>query len=175
AVRDHAVEARAELLGRDAREHPLELDEATRARGEVTNDQQRPFVADEVERPRIWGPLVIRMTLGGRRSRDGSLQIRRRTGESQHTGLGRNVIQDLLRQFSAEPSLDSCMGQVIDLAERREAAQRKTRTREPVRAQLFFDLACPFTYLATERVERAFSHVTWTATSSETLQRRCLA
>jgi 2-hydroxychromene-2-carboxylate isomerase len=67
------------------------------------------------------------------------------------------------------------MGQVIDLAERREAAQRKTRTREPVRAQLFFDLACPFTYLATERVERAFAHVTWTATSSESLQRRCLA
>jgi 2-hydroxychromene-2-carboxylate isomerase len=67
------------------------------------------------------------------------------------------------------------MGQVIDLAERREAAVRKTRRREPVRAQLFFDLACPFTYLATERVERAFSHVTWTATSSETLQRRCLA
>jgi 2-hydroxychromene-2-carboxylate isomerase len=65
------------------------------------------------------------------------------------------------------------MGQVIDLAERREAAQRKRR-REPVRAQLFFDLACPFTYLATERVERAFSQLTWTATSSETLQRRCL-
>ena len=53
--------------------------------------------------------------------------------------------------------------------------QRKTRRREPLRAQLFFDLACPFTYLAIERVERAFSHVTWTATSSETLQRRCLA
>ena len=66
------------------------------------------------------------------------------------------------------------MGQVIDLAERREAAQRKTRRREPVRAQFFFDLACPFTYLAAERVERAFSHVTWTPTSSETLQRRCL-
>ena len=49
------------------------------------------------------------------------------------------------------------MGQVIDLAQRRDAAQRKTRRREPLRAQLFFDLACPFTYLATERVERAFS------------------
>ena len=44
-----------------------------------------------------------------------------------------------------------------------------------MRAQLFFDLACPFTYLAAERVERAFAHVTWTAASSETLQRRCLA
>ena len=44
-----------------------------------------------------------------------------------------------------------------------------------MRAQLFFDLACPFTYLATERVERAFPHVTWTAASAETLQRRSLA
>ena len=70
AVGDHAVEARAQLLGRDPREHALELDEATRARGEVAHDQQRPLVADEVERPRIRRPLVIRMTLGGRRSRD---------------------------------------------------------------------------------------------------------
>ena len=67
------------------------------------------------------------------------------------------------------------MGQVIDLAQRRDAAQRKTRRSERLRAQLFFDLACPFTYLATERVERAFSHVTWTATSAEALQRRRLA
>ena len=67
------------------------------------------------------------------------------------------------------------MGQVIDLAQRRAASQRKTRTREPLRAQLFFDLACPFTYLASERVVKAFNHVTWTATSAETLQRRSLA
>jgi 2-hydroxychromene-2-carboxylate isomerase len=67
------------------------------------------------------------------------------------------------------------MGELIDLAQRRDAAQRRTRRREPLRAELFFDLACPFTYLATERVERAFAHVTWTAASSETLQRRCLA
>lgn len=66
------------------------------------------------------------------------------------------------------------MGELIDLAQRREAVQRRARGREPVRAQLFFDLACPFTYLATERVERAFAHVTWTPASSETLQRRCL-
>jgi 2-hydroxychromene-2-carboxylate isomerase len=67
------------------------------------------------------------------------------------------------------------MGELIDLAQRRDAAQRMTRTREPLRAQLFFDLACPFSYLAAERVERAFGHVTWTPASSETLQRRCLA
>src|SRR4051812_1770900 len=66
------------------------------------------------------------------------------------------------------------MGELIDLAQRR-AAMRTPPGREPLRAQLFFDLACPFSYLATERVERAFPHVTWTPTSSETLQRRCLA
>jgi len=67
------------------------------------------------------------------------------------------------------------MGELIDLAQRREAVQRRTRGREPVRAQMFFDLACPFTYLATERVERAFAHVTWTAACAEALQRRSLA
>src|SRR5215213_1622627 len=67
------------------------------------------------------------------------------------------------------------MGELIDLAQRRQAVQTRARGREPVRAQLFFDLACPFTYLATERVERAFVHVTWTAASAEALQRRCLA
>src|SRR3954453_15950886 len=66
------------------------------------------------------------------------------------------------------------MGELIDLAQRRQAVQTRTRGRERVRAQLFFDLACPFTYLATERVERAFGHVTWTAASAEALQRRCL-
>ena len=37
-------------------------------------------------------------------------------------------------------------------------AQRRTRDDgvAPARAQFFFDLACPFTYLAAERVERAF-------------------
>ena len=66
------------------------------------------------------------------------------------------------------------MGELIDLAQRREALQSRGRGREPARAQLFFDLACPFTYLAAERVERAFAHVTWTAASSETLQRHGL-
>jgi 2-hydroxychromene-2-carboxylate isomerase len=67
------------------------------------------------------------------------------------------------------------MGELIDLAQRRDAAQRRTRSREPLRVQLYFDLACPFTYLAAERVERAFAHITWTPASAETLQRRSLA
>jgi 2-hydroxychromene-2-carboxylate isomerase len=44
-----------------------------------------------------------------------------------------------------------------------------------VRAQLYFDLACPFTYLVTERVERSFEQVTWTAACPATLQRGCAA
>jgi 2-hydroxychromene-2-carboxylate isomerase len=70
---------------------------------------------------------------------------------------------------------EGAMGELIDLAQRREAVHRMARRREPLRAQLFFDLACPFSYLAAERVERAFAHVAWTAASPETLQRRCLA
>ena len=58
------------------------------------------------------------------------------------------------------------MGEVIRLAERRQA--RRTRPRQRLataRAEFFFDLACPFTYLAAERVDRAFDHVVWTPTS----------
>jgi len=39
-----------------------------------------------------------------------------------------------------------------------------------VRAEFFFDLACPFTYLAAERVERAFDHVVWTPASNTILR-----
>lgn len=67
------------------------------------------------------------------------------------------------------------MGELIHLAERRDAMRRRTPRREPVRAQLYFDLACPFTYLVTERVERSFEQVTWTPACSVTLQRGCPA
>jgi 2-hydroxychromene-2-carboxylate isomerase len=63
------------------------------------------------------------------------------------------------------------MGEVIRLAERRKA--RRTRRGQGVRrvrAEFFFDLACPFTYLAAERVERAFDHVVWTPASKTALQ-----
>src|SRR5689334_4631600 len=86
-----------------------------------------------------------------------SLLARRSTLQAGVTARTRGLI---LEPAEAE---EGAMGQVIDLAQRRDAVRRKTRRREPLRAQLFFDLACPFTYLATERVERAFSHVTWTA------------
>jgi 2-hydroxychromene-2-carboxylate isomerase len=63
------------------------------------------------------------------------------------------------------------MGEVIRLAERRKA--RRTRTGRGVarvRAEFFFDLACPFTYLAAERVERAFDDVIWTPASKTALR-----
>jgi 2-hydroxychromene-2-carboxylate isomerase len=64
------------------------------------------------------------------------------------------------------------MGEVIRLAERREARRSRPRERReaPLRAEFFFDLACPFTYLAAERVERAFDHVRWTPASATALR-----
>jgi 2-hydroxychromene-2-carboxylate isomerase len=63
------------------------------------------------------------------------------------------------------------MGELIRLAERRQARRIRPRQRVgPTRAEFFFDLACPFTYLAAERVDRAFDHVVWTP-ASETILR----
>jgi 2-hydroxychromene-2-carboxylate isomerase len=69
------------------------------------------------------------------------------------------------------------MGDVIKLSERRDARRRRTAGRQRVRShgEFFFDLACPFTYLAAERVERSFDDVVWRAASSEALSRSCLA
>jgi 2-hydroxychromene-2-carboxylate isomerase len=69
------------------------------------------------------------------------------------------------------------MGEVIKLSERREARRRRVtgRGRERSRAQFFFDLGCPFTYLAAERVERAFDEVVWTPASADALRRSQLA
>jgi 2-hydroxychromene-2-carboxylate isomerase len=68
------------------------------------------------------------------------------------------------------------MGEVIRLAERREKRRTAPRRRvEPLRAEFFFDLACPFTYLAAERVDRAFANVRWTAASTTALRCGSLA
>jgi 2-hydroxychromene-2-carboxylate isomerase len=66
------------------------------------------------------------------------------------------------------------MGEVIQLAERRamRRGDRCTRTPgAPTRVEFLFDLACPFTYLAAERVERAFDAVAWTPASGAALTR----
>ena len=69
------------------------------------------------------------------------------------------------------------MGDVIRLSERREALRRRQagRGRARSRAEFFFDLACPFTYLAVERVERSFDEVAWRPASSDALRRSSLA
>ena len=40
-----------------------------------------------------------------------------------------------------------------------------------MRAEFLYDLACPFTYLAAERVERSFDDVVWTPASATALRR----
>ena len=68
------------------------------------------------------------------------------------------------------------MGEVIRLAERRQARRERPQQRSAsLRAEFLFDLACPFTYLAAERVERAFDDVTWTPASTTALRRGSLA
>lgn len=66
------------------------------------------------------------------------------------------------------------MGVVIDMEERRQARSareaRRTAPRDLVRAELFFDLADPFSYLAAERVERAFDAVTWSPAADTSLR-----
>ena len=66
------------------------------------------------------------------------------------------------------------MGEVIRLSERRQAMRRRDsgRRRARSRAEFYFDLACPFTYLAAERVERSFDDVSWQPASTDAL-RRC--
>jgi 2-hydroxychromene-2-carboxylate isomerase len=67
------------------------------------------------------------------------------------------------------------LGELISLADRRTARRpRAGRHARSVRAEFLFDLACPFTYLAAERVERAFDAVSWTAASGTALRRGSL-
>ena len=47
-------------------------------------------------------------------------------------------------------------------------AKRPVRTR----ADFYFDLSCPFSYLAAERVERAFNQVTWRPAFASVIERR---
>jgi hypothetical protein len=62
------------------------------------------------------------------------------------------------------------MGEVIRLAERRAAREARTGQRmAPARVEFLFDLCCPFSYLAAERVDRIFDEVTWTPASTSAL------
>ena len=68
------------------------------------------------------------------------------------------------------------MGDVIMLAERRAARRtRALRAHAPSRVEFLFDLCCPFSYLAAERVERAFDDVIWTPACTVALRCGSLA
>jgi 2-hydroxychromene-2-carboxylate isomerase len=54
------------------------------------------------------------------------------------------------------------MGQLIVLSERRADRSRPGRTARP---SFFFEVACPFSYLAAERVERLLGDVEWVPTA----------
>ncbi len=63
------------------------------------------------------------------------------------------------------------MGELIRLAERRAA--RRTREDRMIGAssvEFLFDLSCPYSYLAAERVERAFHDIVWTPASGTALR-----
>src|SRR3954454_649039 len=67
------------------------------------------------------------------------------------------------------------MGEVIQLEQRRRQrrAGRGVGARaDLLRTEFLFDLACPFTYLAAERVERAFGAIEWTPVSGAALTRQ---
>src|SRR4051812_26956904 len=53
------------------------------------------------------------------------------------------------------------MGDVVHLAQVRGRRGRAARRRGVAPAFFYFDLACPFSYLAAERVERLFARVVW--------------
>jgi 2-hydroxychromene-2-carboxylate isomerase len=62
------------------------------------------------------------------------------------------------------------MGDVIRLADRRAARRtRNTHAHAPSRVEFLFDLCSPFSYLAAERVERAFDDVVWTPACTASL------
>jgi len=53
------------------------------------------------------------------------------------------------------------MGDLVQLERVRRRRERVTRRRGAAPAFFYFDLACPFSYLAAERVERLFARVVW--------------
>jgi 2-hydroxychromene-2-carboxylate isomerase len=61
------------------------------------------------------------------------------------------------------------MGELIVLSERRVDRSRTTEGARPV---FFFDLGCPFSYLAAERVERIIGNVAWIPTAGTLLRER---
>lgn len=64
------------------------------------------------------------------------------------------------------------MGEIISLADARRARTRADEApQRSTKVEFFFDLSCPFAYLAAERVERAFGDVMWRPASASALRR----
>jgi 2-hydroxychromene-2-carboxylate isomerase len=53
------------------------------------------------------------------------------------------------------------VGELISLAQARSQRGRATARRPGAAAYFYFDLGCPFSYLAAERIERLFARVVW--------------
>jgi 2-hydroxychromene-2-carboxylate isomerase len=64
------------------------------------------------------------------------------------------------------------MGDLIRLADRRAAREARAATSRvaPTRVEFLFDLCCPYSYLAAERVDRIFDEVIWTPASTSSLR-----
>lgn len=63
------------------------------------------------------------------------------------------------------------MGEVVSLASRAARSPRRRRTVATPTAAFHFDLGCPFTYLALERVDRRLPGVRWRPSCAESLHR----
>jgi predicted DsbA family dithiol-disulfide isomerase len=63
-----------------------------------------------------------------------------------------------LRQFSFRDPLLKYMGEVIEL---KDQLADRSRPRGDLGAAFFYDVACPFSYLVAERVERVLGEVEW--------------
>jgi 2-hydroxychromene-2-carboxylate isomerase len=70
-----------------------------------------------------------------------------------------------LRKFSRSCSFSTLMGELILLNQRRDDRSRSPRNSRPV---FFFDLSCPFSYLAAERVERELGELEWVPVAAAT-------
>lgn len=61
------------------------------------------------------------------------------------------------------------MGEIVRMSDARRVRQPRPAPRS-TRVEFFFDLSCPFAYLAAERVERSFSEVSWRPASAAALR-----